>query len=38
MPSDEEVRKLAAIMDANVKGYSRLMHEDEQTTVRMLTA
>jgi adenylate cyclase len=29
-------RKLAAILSADVKGYSRLMGEDEVTTVRTL--
>ena len=31
-------RKLAAILSADVKGYSRLMGEDELATVRTLTA
>jgi len=31
-------RKLAAILSADVKGYSRLMAEDEVATVRTLTA
>jgi TolB-like protein/class 3 adenylate cyclase/Flp pilus assembly protein TadD len=31
-------RKLAAILSADVKGYSRLMGEDEATTIRTLTA
>src|SRR6266568_608432 len=31
-------RKLAAVFSADVKGYSRLMGEDEETTVRTLTA
>ena len=31
-------RKLAAILSADVVGYSRLMAEDEADTVRMLTA
>jgi adenylate cyclase len=31
-------RKLAAILSADVKGYSRLMGEDEMATVRTLTA
>ena len=31
-------RKLAAIFSADVKGYSRLMGEDELATVRTLTA
>jgi class 3 adenylate cyclase len=31
-------RKLVAILSADVKGYSRLMGEDEEATVRTLTA
>ncbi len=31
-------RKLAAILSADVVGYSRLMAEDEDETVRTLTA
>ncbi len=31
-------RKLTAILSADVEGYSRLMGEDEETTVRTLTA
>ncbi len=31
-------RKLAAILSADVVGYSRLMAEDEAETVRMITA
>ena len=31
-------RKLAAILSADVKGYSRLMGEDEVATIRTLTA
>ena len=31
-------RKLAAILSADVKGYSRLMGEDEAATIRTLTA
>jgi len=31
-------RKLAAILSADVEGYSRLMGEDEESTVRTLTA
>jgi adenylate cyclase len=31
-------RKLSAIMSADVKGYSRLMGEDEEATVRTITA
>ena len=30
-------RKLAAILSADVKGYSRLMGDDEVATIRMLT-
>ena len=33
MPAEKEIRKLAAIMHADVKGYSRLMGEDEAFTV-----
>jgi adenylate cyclase len=38
MESREFERKLAAIMSADVKGYSRLMGEDEVATIRTLTA
>ncbi|HEV8718234.1 MAG TPA: adenylate/guanylate cyclase domain-containing protein [Candidatus Binatia bacterium] len=31
-------RKLAAILSADIKGYSRLMGEDEEVTIRTLTA
>ena len=31
-------RKLAAIFSADVKGYSRLMGDDEEATIRTLTA
>ena len=31
-------RKLAAIFSTDVKGYSRLMGEDEVATIRTLTA
>jgi adenylate cyclase len=31
-------RKLTAILSADVEGYSRLMGEDEESTVRTLTA
>ena len=31
-------RRLAAILNADVQGYSRLMHEDETATIRTLTA
>jgi adenylate cyclase len=36
MNGQEFKRKLAAILSADVKGYSRLMGEDEDTTVRTL--
>ncbi len=31
-------RKLAAILSADVEGYSRLMGDDEEATVRTITA
>ena len=31
-------RRLAAILSADVQGYSRLMHEDETATIYTLTA
>ncbi len=37
MPSDTVERKLAAILSADVVGYSRLMAEDEDATVRLVT-
>src|SRR5215471_9195559 len=37
-PSANVVRKLAAILAADVQGYSRLMGEDEVATLRTLTA
>src|SRR5215831_2879955 len=37
-PADGIERKLAAILSADVKGYSRLMGEDEEATIRTLTA
>jgi adenylate cyclase len=36
MPTTDLKRKLAAILSADVKGYSRLMGEDEEWTVRTL--
>jgi adenylate cyclase len=36
-PTIGMVRKLAAILSADVKGYSRLMGEDEEATIRTLT-
>jgi adenylate cyclase len=38
MPTANVERKLSAILSADVKGYSRLMGEDEVGTLRMLTA
>ena len=36
MTADTMKRQLAAILSADVKGYSRLMGEDEEWTVRTL--
>src|SRR4030067_2300984 len=38
MTTPEVKRKLTAILSADVKGYSRLMGEDEKGTVRALNA
>jgi class 3 adenylate cyclase len=38
MATQEVKRNLAAILSADVDGYSRLMGEDEESTVRTLTA
>jgi len=38
MVTENFKRKLAAILHADVKGYSRLMGEDEKATVSTLTA
>src|SRR5512136_2286914 len=38
MTTQEVKRKLAAILSADVKGYSRLMGEDEEGTIRILNA
>jgi adenylate cyclase len=38
MPTESIERKLVAILHADVKGYSRLMEEDEVGTLRTLTA
>jgi len=38
MTEDGFKRKLTAILSADVEGYSRLMGEDEEATVRTLTA
>lgn len=36
MSGDQIIRRLAAILSADVKGYSRLMRDDDVATVRML--
>ena len=38
MATQDFKRKLTAILSADVKGYSRLMGEDEESTVRTITA
>lgn len=38
MEGKKTKRKLTAILSADVKGYSRLMGEDEAKTVKTLTA
>jgi len=38
MTSDQIKRNLTAILSADVKGYSRLMGEDEEWTLRTLNA
>jgi len=38
MATQDFQRKLTAILSADVKGYSRLMQEDEEATVRTITA
>ena len=38
MAPEKFKRKLAAILSADVKGYSRLMGEDEEGTIRTLNA
>ena len=38
MAAEEFKRRLTAMLSADVKGYSRLMGEDEEATVRTLTA
>ena len=38
MPKEGLKRKLAAILSADVEGYSRLMGEEEEATVRTLTS
>ncbi len=37
MATQDFKRKLTAILSADVKGYSRLMGEDEEATVRTIT-
>jgi len=37
MTTEEVKRKLSAILSADVKGYSRLVGEDERGTIRTLT-
>ena len=38
MASEDFKRKLTAILSADAEGYSRLMAEDEEATVRTITA
>ncbi len=38
MAEERAKRKLTAILSADVKGYSRLMGEDEEATVRTITS
>jgi adenylate cyclase len=38
MATEDFKRKLTAILSADVKGYSRLMGDDEEATVRIITA
>ena len=38
MTAEKVKRKLTAILSADVKGYSRLMGEDEEWTLRTLNA
>jgi class 3 adenylate cyclase len=38
MAAQDFKRKLTAILSADVKGYSRLMGEDDEATVRTITA
>jgi adenylate cyclase len=38
MAEDQAKRKLAAILSADVEGYSRLMADDEEATVRTITS
>ncbi len=36
MPEERAKRKLSAILSADVKGYSRLMQDDESSTIQTL--
>jgi adenylate cyclase len=38
MATEDFNRKLTAILSADVEGYSRLMREDEEATVRTMTS
>ena len=38
MPAEEVQRRLAAILSADVVGYSRLMEADEEATIRALSS
>ena len=38
MADEKMVRQLRAILSADVVGYSRLMREDEEATIRTITA
>ncbi len=38
MTAKDVQRKLTAILSADAKGYSRLMGDDEESTVRIITA
>ena len=37
MPQEDLKRRLAAILSADAKGYSRLMEEDKEATIRTIT-
>ncbi len=37
MTEEKTKRKLAAVLSADVEGYSRLMENDEEATVRTIT-
>jgi adenylate cyclase len=37
MPQEGLKRRLAAILSADAKGYSRLMEEDKEATIRTIT-